>query len=300
MASTIRRLYGRNCEAGWGYDAENGVFISNPGLTLHCHLKPMPNYKVLVISQDEIETVQNQLFQLYQKRKLLDKELDLLDSSSNLKKSSNEVKKMKKRVELFKYEKLWDLKMKQCSKLLQGSKLTDFELNFDSAFNELLEIKCELQTATVAKTIDPELICNSQFDEPFGRKIQSESIAEKIGAQLCSIDQIIIMDKDYFYLLDPEMAKKFKMGVFLSNEDDEPFISNKNLDKKILIGFASHKNRFTSDELETSEMFVTRCPEKCTRDDRQWICITCGNFFKAKNFEVVCDCGTTHVTNLKL
>uniref|UniRef100_A0AC34R3M3 Uncharacterized protein n=1 Tax=Panagrolaimus sp. JU765 TaxID=591449 RepID=A0AC34R3M3_9BILA len=240
--------------------------------SVKCHLKRnyrLTNYKFPVISQNEIETVENQLFQLYQKGKLLDEELDVLESSSNLKKSSNEFNEKKKQLESLKskHEKLWDLRIGQCSKLLQGSKLTDLELCFGSPLDELVEIK-------------------------------SESMVEKIGPMMN--DQIIIMGKDYFYSLDPEMTKKLKMGVFLSNEDGEPFISNKNLDTKIFIGFASHQNKFTNYELITSGMFVTSCPEKCTCDERQWICVNCGNFFKAKNFEVVCDCGTTHVTNLKL
>uniref|UniRef100_A0AC34RTC4 Uncharacterized protein n=1 Tax=Panagrolaimus sp. JU765 TaxID=591449 RepID=A0AC34RTC4_9BILA len=239
--------------------------------SVQCILEPMPNYEFPVISEIAIKTMEIGLFSLYRKRKLMDKELDLLESSSN---AFNE---KKKQLELLKskFEKLWDLRIGQCSKLLQGSKLTDFELCFGSPLDELVEMENEQQ---------------------------NKSSAEEIGLKFYSRmnDQIVMMGKDYFCSLDPEMVKKLKMGVFLSNEEGEPFISNKNLDTKIFIGFASHQDKFTNDEVETSEMFVTSCPEKCTRDERQWICVTCGNFFKAKNFEVVCDCGTTHVTNLKL
>uniref|UniRef100_A0AC34PUC3 Uncharacterized protein n=1 Tax=Panagrolaimus sp. JU765 TaxID=591449 RepID=A0AC34PUC3_9BILA len=88
------------------------------------------------------------------------------------------------------------------------------------------------------------------------------------------------------------------MEMFITNDVCEPHVWNNSMDKPVLLGFASHQNKFTTSEMNATELFVMRCPKKCSNDDRQWICTICGEFFKADSFDVKCGCGNSHAFEL--
>uniref|UniRef100_A0AC34RMY1 Uncharacterized protein n=1 Tax=Panagrolaimus sp. JU765 TaxID=591449 RepID=A0AC34RMY1_9BILA len=111
--------------------------------------------------------------------------------------------------------------------------------------------------------------------------------------------QIIVMNKSDFYNLNWEAVLLFKMDILLSNDVLQSFVKTQDSNERVLIGFGFHQNRTKPNKTEGSEIFVSPCPLECTIDDRQWICINCGEFFRADGLQMICSCGRTHVANLK-
>uniref|UniRef100_A0AC34PYL5 Uncharacterized protein n=1 Tax=Panagrolaimus sp. JU765 TaxID=591449 RepID=A0AC34PYL5_9BILA len=123
---------------------------------------------------------------------------------------------------------------------------------------------------------------------------RKHDLSENLGLELT-----ITMNNEDYRSLKLEMAQMLKMDIVLSNKAVQPFVKTHNSNERVLIGFGSHQNRTKPKTTEASGMFVSPCPLECSIDDRQWICINCGEFFKADGLQVICSCGRTHVANMK-
>uniref|UniRef100_A0AC34RPN1 Uncharacterized protein n=1 Tax=Panagrolaimus sp. JU765 TaxID=591449 RepID=A0AC34RPN1_9BILA len=179
---------------------------------------------------------------------------------------------------------LWEETIAKCRKLLARSKMDKTEL-LNSAFPDD-DLQMDTTTENVVSTPATTYLMDSTTGFP--------SMVH---------DQTLIINKNELRYLNWEMVLRLKMGIYLTNSIFDAYVENRNAPGKMnRFGFASHQNQLSNMayvEMEKSELLVTRCPQKCTLDDRQWICVICGHFFKVQNFEVICKCGTTHVANLK-
>uniref|UniRef100_A0AC34RMN6 Uncharacterized protein n=1 Tax=Panagrolaimus sp. JU765 TaxID=591449 RepID=A0AC34RMN6_9BILA len=216
------------------------------------------------LADTRFDLLTNSIFELYRFKRIL--EIVILLSKLIQDESLEIAEKKKRKLDscYIKIKNMWDQGIRRCSELLAGG-LTLTESDLSAEFS------------------------SDQYEKEIDGLEMNETE-----------DQKIVMNKSDFHHLDWNVSQLLKMDVILSNDTLQPFVKTQGSNERVLLGFGSHQNRTKPKTTETSEMFVSPCPLECSIDDRQWICINCGEFFKTQGFQVVCSCGTTHVTNLKL
>ena len=89
---------------------------------------------------------------------------------------------------------------------------------------------------------------------------------------------------------------KFKDRLIMDiNEEREPYIRGR--EDKILFGFVNMEGAKAGENCDNSKILNLKCPKKCTRDARRWICMKCGEFVRSgldslKQKVLVCPCGS--------
>uniref|UniRef100_A0AC34QDH4 Uncharacterized protein n=1 Tax=Panagrolaimus sp. JU765 TaxID=591449 RepID=A0AC34QDH4_9BILA len=180
----------------------------------------------------------------------------------------------------------------RCSEISEGSTKTESDLFGELSTHLLFALRNEFGTESAYN--------NERISKLKLLADESDESATSVQKQDVSESTTITMNNKDYRSLQSEMAELLKMDIVLSNKALQPFVKTQDANERILLGFGSHRNRTKPKTTEASDMFVSPCPLECTIDDRQWICINCGEFFKTQGFQVICSCGTTHVTNLKL
>uniref|UniRef100_A0AC34QRH3 Uncharacterized protein n=1 Tax=Panagrolaimus sp. JU765 TaxID=591449 RepID=A0AC34QRH3_9BILA len=261
-----------------------------------------------------------QIFQLYWLKKLVKNEINYFTFRKNSKLpalTSEDIQKKCRKLMVYneKINKIWDETISRCSEILEGSTKTESDLFAELPLHYFTVLRKEFVTASafqagdvsnneqisklkmlVDESEEIEDVEDSEKTTPGSNESQKTSSSG--SATLCSESTITMNNKDY-RSLQSEMTQLLKMTILLSNKALQPFVKTQDSNERILLGFGSHRNRTKPKTTEKSDMFISPCPLECTIDDRQWICINCGEFFKADGFQVVCSCGRTHVSNLK-
>uniref|UniRef100_A0AC34R6D6 Uncharacterized protein n=1 Tax=Panagrolaimus sp. JU765 TaxID=591449 RepID=A0AC34R6D6_9BILA len=266
------------------------------------------HYAAIATKDTRFDILAEQIFQLYWLKKSVKNEINSL----NFKENSifptlllKDIEKKSQKLKIYDQEikKLWDQTISNCSEILKGSTKTESDLFAELSPHYLLALRNGLITGSAYNNerISKIKLLDDESDENNTMKDAGEetTAGSKQKQDLMESATITMNNKDY-RSLQTEMAQRLKMGIFLSNDALQPFVRTQGSNERILLGFGSHQNQFKPKRTEAPEMFISPCPLECTIDDRQWICINCGEFFKTQGFQVVCSCGTTHVTNLKL
>uniref|UniRef100_A0AC34QEF5 Uncharacterized protein n=1 Tax=Panagrolaimus sp. JU765 TaxID=591449 RepID=A0AC34QEF5_9BILA len=227
----------------------------------------------------------NQFFEVVSiQKKLKEKigELNLKQLTSNdvemVEMSDEEIKNLRKikKEQLQNANDYYEKIIEQSKKILGGLEITESELLAEFPVEKIVDMK---------------------------NKIQNESSPKKkmnINVQTILDKPTMILNKSHIYTFQQDKLFMSKINILLTDDECAPRFWNNG--KIILLGIATRENSVIGEKVEGFEYFVTNCPRKCTNDYRQWICPSCSNFFKMtmNPFEVVCDCGTIHVTDLKL
>uniref|UniRef100_A0AC34Q0V2 Uncharacterized protein n=1 Tax=Panagrolaimus sp. JU765 TaxID=591449 RepID=A0AC34Q0V2_9BILA len=187
----------------------------------------------------------------------------------------------------------------QISRLKLLADYSDFESDLEnesSEENQAIEVTDSKEAKTAGSSESQTTSTGSEKSDKITSRNQKQYLSENLGSESTTIT----MNNEEYRSLKLEMAKLLKMDILLSNKALQPFVKTQGSNERILLGFGSHQNRIKPKTTEGSEMFVSPCPLECSIDERQWICVNCGEFFKIQGFQIICSCGTTHVTNLKL
>uniref|UniRef100_A0AC34RDZ6 Uncharacterized protein n=1 Tax=Panagrolaimus sp. JU765 TaxID=591449 RepID=A0AC34RDZ6_9BILA len=280
----------------------------------------------IATKDDRFDILAEQIFHLYWLKKAVKNEINFLNFKKNWKLpilSSENIPEKRETLKVYnqKINKNWDETISNCLKILKGSTKTKSDLLSELSPHYLIALRKEIVTepAYNSEQISKLKLLDDDFKEkeevedseeeinPGSSKFQTTSSSgpepsiqkQDLSENSCSESTITMNNKDY-RSLQTEITQLLKMDIVLSNKALQPFVKTQDPNERILIGFGSHQNRTKPKTKEASEMFISPCPTECTIDDRQWICINCGEFFKIQGFQVICSCGRTHVSNLKL
>lgn len=91
-----------------------------------------------------------------------------------------------------------------------------------------------------------------------------------------------------------ETPKFRNLQIFIDNKTKEPYIKENS--GKVSFGFINMKGAQKIDILTDFIILESRCPKKCTKHSRKWICTKCGEAVKVKSHAtkdfLSCSCGS--------